>query len=257
MIEVREETGIPIVELAHGRANALDLELCHRMVEVLGDLERAAAPAVVLTGRGTIFCAGVDLVRLLDGGAAYAREFVPALVAAFRHLFTFPRPVVAALNGHAVAGGCILACAADRRLLADTGARVGVPELRVGVPFPPSAIEVMRTTLTPARFRSLIYGGATLEPLAAREWGLVDEVVPADELMSAARAAARDLASIPADVFRVTKQQMRMPALSQMDRADAEYGADVLRIWMQDSTFESVGAWVNRTLKRSVRDPRS
>jgi enoyl-CoA hydratase len=134
---------------------------------------------------------------------------------------------------------------------------VGVPELRVGVPFPPSAIEVMRTTLTPARFRSLIYGGATLEPLAAREWGLVDEVVPADELMSTALTVARDLASIPADVFRVTKQQMRMPAMLQMDAADLQHGHEISRLWTLDATFDTVRDYVERTLRRPGRSPRS
>jgi enoyl-CoA hydratase len=251
MIELREEQGIAVLELAHGRANALDLELCEQTIEMLGRLEQDDVPALVITGRGTIFCAGVDLVRLLDGGPNYAREFVPALVTAFRSLFTFPRPVIAAMNGHAVAGGCVLACAADRRLIADTGARVGVPELRVGVPFPASAIEIMRMTLTPPRFRSLIYGGATLEPAEAQDWGLVDEVVTPDQLLPTALANARDLASIPAAAFRITKLQMRMPTLQQIDTADREYAADILRLWTDQSTFDYVRAYVDRTLRRS------
>jgi enoyl-CoA hydratase len=254
MIELREARHIVILELAHGKANALDLELCRRMVDVLQEIAAGPAKALVLTGRGRIFCAGVDLLRLLEGGPDYAAVFVPALVAAVRALFEFPRPVVAALNGHAVAGGCVLACAADRRLIANTGARVGVPELRVGVPFPAAAIEVMRAALTPARFRTLILGGATLEPDAACEWGLVDEVVPADSLLDTALAAAEDLASIPAAAFAVSKKQMRMSALLRMDAADAQYGEEVMRLWTSAETLGAVERYVHATLGKGRPD---
>ena len=72
----------------------------------------------MLTGSGSIFSAGVDLRRLLAEGEDYLRRFVPLIGEGFQRLFAFPRPVVAALNGHAIAGGCIVACACDRRIAA-------------------------------------------------------------------------------------------------------------------------------------------
>ena len=249
MIGVREEEGVTILELAHGKANAMDLELCRHLIHVL-DTIRDSCRAVVITAGGRIFSAGVDLLRLLDGGEEYAHAFVPALIDAFRVLFEFPRPVIAAVNGHAVAGGCVLACAADYRVLAGEGAKIGIPELRVGVPFPAAAIEIMREVLTPSRFRSLVLGGATLDPAAAEEWGLVDRVVPATELMGAALTAARDLMSIPPDVFRVTKLQMRLPAIMRIAAADQKYGGDVLRIWGMEETRASVQSYVQKTLRR-------
>src|SRR5262249_58457001 len=95
-------------------------------------------------GTGRIFSAGVDLLRLSEGGASYVRKFLPALCAMFAAVFSHAAPVVAAINGHAIAGGCVLACAADRRLVAREGGRIGVAGLLVGGPFPPGPLEIMR-----------------------------------------------------------------------------------------------------------------
>jgi len=250
MIDVRKHDDVTVLELAHGKANALDLELCRRVADVLDDLERDGAPAIVITGRGRIFSAGVDLKRLLDGGADYAREFVPVLTDALRGIFEYPGPVVAAINGHAVAGGCVLASAADRRIMSDSGGRVGIPELRVGVPFPASAIEIMRSTLAPSRLRALVYGGITLDARSAVDWGLIDQIVPAESLLETAVAAAADLARIPAGAFSVSKAQIRLPALERMDIADTVAGEQVMELWTAPATFDAVRGYVERTLNR-------
>src|SRR5262245_57734470 len=115
MIERSQHEGVLTLRLAHGKANALDVELLDAL---LGELSGAAegARAVILTGTGSIFSAGVDLFRLTREGADYVRRFLPLLSRFLRTLFTFPRPVVAAVNGHAIAGGCIIVLASDARL---------------------------------------------------------------------------------------------------------------------------------------------
>jgi enoyl-CoA hydratase len=130
--------------MGHGKANALDIEFCDAMAARFIELRNSAAKAVVLTGQGKIFSAGVDLKRLSEGGADYIRRFLPALHRLYEAVFFHPKPVVAAVNGHAIAGGCVLACCADRRIMANVGGRIGVTELLVGVPFPALAFEIMR-----------------------------------------------------------------------------------------------------------------
>ena len=118
MIERSQQEGILTLRLAHGKASALDVELLNAL---LRELEGAAEDvrAVILTGTGSIFSAGVNLVRLTREGADYVERFLPLLSRLVRTLFTFPRPVVAAANGHAIAGGCILLLACDVRLMAE------------------------------------------------------------------------------------------------------------------------------------------
>src|SRR5712691_11662410 len=127
MLERYLANGILTLRLAHGKAGALDLELCE---ELRNELESVAttgdARAVILTGTGSIFSAGVDLPRLINSGGDYVNRFVEALDAMLRALFLFPKPAVAAVNGHAIAGGAIMAFASDYRLM--SGGRIGVPE---------------------------------------------------------------------------------------------------------------------------------
>jgi enoyl-CoA hydratase len=160
--------------MQHGKANAFDLEFCQAIVGRLEELSQSSLRAVVITGQGRIFSAGVDLPRVLDGGAAYLHSFLPALKKAFETLFCFPKPVVAAINGHAIAGGCVLACAADHRLMASDSGRIGITELLVGVPLPTVALEIMRRVVMPMHIGEVVYRGATFSPEEAKEKGLVD-----------------------------------------------------------------------------------
>ncbi|MGZ5434199.1 MAG: enoyl-CoA hydratase/isomerase family protein, partial [Thermoanaerobaculia bacterium] len=120
--------------------------------------------AVILTGTGSIFSAGVDLFRVVDGGSDYVARFFPALARFVLDLFAFPKPFVVAANGHAIAGGCIFTLCADYRLMAAGTARIGVPELLVGVPFPASVLEVIRYAVPPQHLQMLVYSGRTVVP---------------------------------------------------------------------------------------------
>ncbi len=154
MIELTEHDGVAVLRMADGKANTMSIEFCATLTARFA--EAAAARAVVVTGSGRIFSAGVDLLRLLDGGAPYIGKFLPALSTMFATVFSHPKPVVAAINGHAIAGGCVLACAADRRLMAREAGRIGVTELLVGVPFPPIAMEIMRHATAPQYFEEAL-----------------------------------------------------------------------------------------------------
>src|SRR5215471_5272302 len=111
MIDVERRGKAAILRMAHGKANALDTEFCKAIVATFEEMRDASTAAIIVTGQGQIFSAGVDLLRVLDGGSAYLEDFLPALINLFETVFLFPKPVVAAINGHAIAGGCVLACA--------------------------------------------------------------------------------------------------------------------------------------------------
>ena len=112
MINVKTDNGIATVTITHGKANAFDMELGEELAQCFEQISESAARAVVITGQGRIFSAGVDLIRLSSAGPDYVRKFLPALHRSFGAVFFCPKPVVAAINGHAIAGGCVLACAA-------------------------------------------------------------------------------------------------------------------------------------------------
>jgi enoyl-CoA hydratase len=246
MIDVKTEDGIATVTIRYGKANALDIALCEGLAKCFEDLRASDARAVVVTGRGRIFSAGVDLLQVTAGGVDYVRKFLPTLHRLYDAVFFHPRPVVAAINGHAIAGGCVLACCADRRIMARGGGRMGVTELLVGVPFPALAFEIMRFAVPLPEFT---FGGATYDVEAALAHGWVDEVAEADALPQRAVAAAQSLARLSPLAFAQTKKQLRQEVAERVERSGAMTDATVTDIWTE--ALDYVRAYVARTLNKS------
>ncbi len=233
MIEREDVDGVAVVRLAHGKVNALDLELLQAITATFRELDRADHSAIVLTGSGRAFSAGVDLWRIVDGGADYVRRFLPALSAAFLAVFTSGKPVVAAVNGHAIAGGAIFACACDRRLMDDSGGQFGVTELRVGVPFPPVALEILGHAIGERAARDAVLSASLVSPRDAYRRGYVDELVSAEDVTASAIAAACRLAAIPADTYRFAKTQLRRPVEERLVRLRPEFDPQVEALWVR------------------------
>lgn len=250
MIEIERHGEVAVVRMAHGKANVMDLEFCAAITAGMVGVGHSDARAVVLTGQGAIFSAGVDLNRMLDGGVDYVARFLPALDAAFEAVFALDRPVVAAINGHAIAGGCILACAADRRLMVAGRGRIGVPELRVGVPFPPVALEIVRAAAVPPHGDRMLLGGTLYSPAQAQAIGLVEELCDADALLARAVEVALDLASIPGTNYALTKRMVQAPVWERIARQTAAFGAQATAAWQDPQTLDAVRAYVDKTLKR-------
>jgi enoyl-CoA hydratase/carnithine racemase len=248
VIDVIRRGRIAIARIAHGKANAFDLELSTALSDTIADFNTSSDAALVITGAGAMFSAGVDLVRIVDRGEPYIRDFLPALGAALEAVFACPKPIVAAVNGHAIAGGCILACAADYRVMARGAGRIGIPELRVGVPFPVVPLEIMRFA-APQRIQSLVYGGAVFAPDDAVTHGIVDAVADPEALIDAAVAAAEGLATLPAAVFELTKRELRGPAMERI-RNGAPVDREVVTAWSQPATIATIRDYIARTFKK-------
>jgi len=250
MLNVSRRGDVAVLQMADGKANAMSRDFCVSFLRQVEDFRASNTTALVITGQGRIFSAGVDLLRLSEGGAAYVRDFLPTLNAMFMAVFACEKPIVAAINGHAIAGGCVLACATDKRLMARDGGRIGAAELLVGVPFPMMAIEILRHAVVPHRLEAAIFAGATYVPEEAAALGFVDEVVSEDVLVERAVAAAQELAAVSPAAFALSKQQMRAPALERIERGGA-VDAEVTRVWCADATLAGVRDYVARTLKKS------
>lgn len=235
MIEITEHDVIAVLRLNNGPVNALDLELLSALPEALAGV--ANAPAVVLTGAGRCFCAGVDLKRIIDGGPAYVADFLPALSTAVLALFDYPRPVVAAINGHALAGGCVLAAACDVRLM--SGGTIGLTELAAGVPFPTAPLEIMRYATSTA-VDNLVLTARTMDPAAARVLGLVHEIVEPNALLATAVRHARRLAAAPTEAFALSKEQLRRPTKQRIATGQLNDEPRVLELWSSPATRQTL-----------------
>lgn len=246
-VQVEMTGSVAVVRLARGRANALDTALCRDIARQFAEVERGGARAAVLTGHGSIFCAGVDLLCVRDGGPGYLDEFLPALSAAFLAVFRCSLPVVAAVNGHAIAGGCILVSACDWRIMNADHGRIGVTELLVGVPFPVAALEILRFAAGSRRLAELTYFGRTYPAADAAALGLIDEAVSETAVLSRAVEIASQFAALPAAALRQTRGQIRGPVLERISRQqDAD--DSVRDIWRSPAAQAAIRAYIERVL---------
>ena len=199
----------------------------------------AAVRALVVTGQGSIFSAGLNVGEVLDNDTERTGVLLDALGTALARLFRFPKPTVAAINGPAIAGGCILACACDKRLLVE-GAKIGATELKVGVSFPVFAVELLRHACG-ADAEQLMFDAALLDGDEACRRGLAHRVLPAEELIDEAVALADKLAGLDPAAYALAKATSRRHALSVADdEASRSIDRQVLAQWQADTTRASL-----------------
>jgi enoyl-CoA hydratase len=252
MINAAVEDGIAFVSMVHGKANALDTEFCEAMAALFKALRTSDAKAVVLSAPGNIFSAGVDLKRVSAGGADYVREFLPSLHKMYDAVFFHPKPVIAAINGHAIAGGAVLAACADRRIMAAPGGRIGITELLVGVPLPALAFEIVRFAVPERNLPEFALTGATFDTDAALARGWVDEVVEPEALLARARAAAAFYVGLAPRAFAQTKMQLRLPVSERYALNGEATDKAVTDIWTAPETLAYVKAYVEKTLGKQA-----
>jgi enoyl-CoA hydratase len=249
VIEVQSRGAVRVLTFSSGRVNALDVELLAELTTALRGQQQPPAGALVVTGGGRAFSAGVDLARVIDGGAGYTDRLIPALSEAFEALFCYPAPTVAAINGAAIAGGCVLACACDRRLIS-ADAQIGASEVRVGVPFPVAALEIMRNACG-HRAEETLLGGRLYRGAESVALGLTHQVVDED-LLEAAIGEASDLSDVPAEAYRQTKAQLRALALARI-RDAGDVDREVARLWAADETRQRLAGQLERLKRRDGR----
>lgn len=241
-VEWREE--IAEIRLACGKANALNLRSLAAISGALDEARRREARGVILTGYDRFFSTGLDLVGLYDLDwarmDACLREFDRVML----EVFEFPRPVVAAVNGHAVAGGCILSLACDARLVPNHGAQIGLNEIRLGLPFPASALEIARHSLPTEFTDSILYGGQLYTPVEAMSRGLVDGLASGD-VLEEARVLCRGLAQQPVRAFQTIKASLKGPAVRRAQE------------WLDDLRHAFVEAWFSPDARRLIGETRA
>jgi enoyl-CoA hydratase len=236
-MDVELADGVTIVRIDHPPVNAFNLGLVDDAVATV----RSIKGPIVLTGAGSCFSEGVDLRAIIDGGPDYTDRFLTAIAAAFLAVFDHPAPVVAAINGHPIAGGCVLAMAADVRLM--SGGLIGLSEVAVGVPFPVAALEICRYAMGPSVTRAVLQAdNSDVQSASKRGW--IDEVVAPGDLVTRAAGLARALGQHPPTAYAAMKEQLHRHARAAID-AGAALDANVRASWCSAETRARMSAFLN------------
>jgi enoyl-CoA hydratase len=244
-ISTERRDGVILVEVSRPPANAMDPVLLGEAEAVLEELTEERPPAVVLAGSSGFFSAGVDLKVVPTLSRDAEADMVRRLNRVFAGWYGFPRPVVCAVTGHAIAGGLIMALCADHRVAADTG-RLGLTEIRVGLPYPVAAIEIARAELPPTTFRSWVLRGHLVDPPEALAAGAVDEVVPAQEVVARALEVAGELAALPDPGFSRVKEQVRGGVLARLRDVIVADADPLVAGWAGSDTSGAAAAVLRR-----------
>ena len=198
---------VAVITMDDGKANALS----HAVIEALhACLDRAEheAAAVLLTGREKRLSGGFDL-KVMTSGAENMRTLVTAGAELLMRLYLFPRPVVVACNGHALAMGALLLLVADARIGAAGDFKIGLNEVSIQMPLPMFGMELARARLSKRHFTAAVTQAHIYDPQSAVDAGYLDATAPPEVLYDTAFAAARQLAALPNPAFRSTKERER------------------------------------------------
>jgi len=250
MIELEDRGNVTILRMAAGKGNALNMQFGSALADAVEELERGPAKAVVVTGKGSVFGAGVDLPAMIEGGPEYVQRCLPPRHRLFERLVLFPKPIVAAVNGHALAGGAIIMLACDQRLLAHGTARVGLTEVRVGVEFPAWPLEIVRFSTPPQHFPTLVCTGRTFLPEETLARGLVDELVEPGRLIDRSCEVAEEMAAIPAAAFTANKRSVRRPLIEAARRPAALEETTLIEKWSSPDVLRNMGEFAARNIGR-------
>jgi enoyl-CoA hydratase len=208
---------VAIVRFDRPPANALDLEAVTEIGETVQELSRSGeVSGVVLTGAGGFFSAGLDLKLLSAYSADQRRELISRVNEMVATTYEAPVPLIAAINGHATAGGLVFALLCEHRLVARGSIKIGLSEVRVGIPFPAASLEVIKAEISPSILRRLVLRGAYIDPVEALAAGVVDEVVGGEKLLERAVELGEELGSMPRDGYIRIKSQIRGPVIARL-----------------------------------------
>lgn len=233
--------GVRVLTLNRPPANAINGEL-------LADLYRAceaaknddAVRAVVVTGAGKFFSAGLDLkeVTATGGAEVFGAEFGKR--DGIFALWTLPKPTVAMVNGHAIAGGGILCLACDVRIAPRSNIKIGLNEVAIGLAFPTGAYEIAALALSNKQARGVLLEAGLYDPDPAREVGMVDEVVEPSELERVCIDRARLLGSYVRAAYAQTKQCLQRDAVQRVLNETEEQRRAISAVWSSAETMQAV-----------------
>jgi enoyl-CoA hydratase len=224
--------GVRVLTLNRPPANAIDETLLTDLAAAL-DAARAddAVRALVLTGAGAFFSGGFDFAAPRRDDAV-AHDLYALYRDAHRKLLTLPKPTVAMVNGHAIAGGLVLVLACDYRLGIEGDYRVGLNEVAVGASFPRAAFEIVRLRLPHARVSELILGAALYPSSQALRLGVVDELFPAEKFEDTVLRRAARLGAFPREAFAHAKAALAAEAVARIEAETPEEALATMAVWI-------------------------
>lgn len=240
-IKVETHEGIATVVLQRGKVNALNGEVVDELRQCFMALESdQETKSIVLTGSGKFFSFGFDIPEFLSFTKEEFTNYLINFTDLYTYLFLYPKPVVAALNGHTIAGGCMLALACDSRLMVDEKAKISLNEIDFGSSVFAGSTEMLRFWIGSKNATRVLYSGAMYSAEEAMRLGLVQTVFAEKDLMAQARKTAAELGLKHLPAFTSIKRLLRKPVTDDMIKRERLSIQEFVDIWYSDPTWANL-----------------
>lgn len=243
-MRIEREDELALLTMHAGKGNAMGPGFIEELARLIGQVEESDARALVITGGGKMFSAGLMLPELVKLDRDGMRRFMVDFDTTMFRIFKLPIPTVAAVNGHAIAGGCVLCTMCDRALLTDARAKLGLIESTLGIGLPAAIAAVLPLRLPKASVFPVAFEGGLFDGPRALELGLVHEIVAADELLSVAKAKAKALAGLGAEGFAHIKGGFQAATVARIEATRDASIEGWLDTWESDTARARIGAAV-------------
>ncbi len=236
-IKVTVEERVSHIYLDRGKSNAINQQMLEELGQAIAEAQRdPAIEGLILHGKEGFFSAGLDLIALYEYNEEEARRFWYTFVDFVRMFVTFDKPSVAAISGHSPAGGCVLAICCDSRVMAEGDYIIGLNEVPVGIVVPSNIFHLYSFWLGQANAYRYLLEGKLLKPQEALHAGLVDEVVDARSIRTAAERRLRRYTQYERNTWRQSKRNMRQTLVSHFEAHQAESIDALLKQWWSPAT---------------------
>lgn len=236
--EVQHHGDVAVLFLTRGTTNALNLALINDLLDSLKSVEEEenAGSLVLASDNDKFFSIGFDIPELLSLDREGLKEFYTTFNRLSMELYTLPKPTVAAITGHAIAGGCILTLCCDHRIIAQGRKFTGLNEIKLGLPVPFPADCILRQIVGDRNARNIMEEGEFYLPERSAELGMVDEVVPQEEVMSRAKDKAGVLGAMSREAFGIIKHNRVEDVKSKIMRKLKEREQLFFDCWFSEET---------------------
>ncbi|MBW1608251.1 MAG: enoyl-CoA hydratase/isomerase family protein [Deltaproteobacteria bacterium] len=240
MISVDYRGSVMLAKFNRGVTNALNPEFVQELGEVLQRVESDVTVRGLVLGSSNekFFSIGLDIPDLYPLDREDFRDFLRVFNRVCMDLYTLPKPTVAAITGHALAGGCILALCCDWRFIAEGRKLMGLNEVKLGVPVPYLADRVLHALAGVRHARKMMEGGDFYAPAEALEMGMVDEVLPVEEVVNRALAHAEKLGSLPKTGYGMIKRNRVETTVTEVLARETEMERYFIESWYSEAVRE-------------------
>jgi enoyl-CoA hydratase/carnithine racemase len=240
-VRVEYDEPLAVVRLERGKVHAINDQMVGELQLTFNELEvNGSIKAVILAGTEKFFSFGFDIPGFMDHSPEAFTHFVTRFTGLYTYLFLYSKPIVAAINGHAVAGGCILTTAADYRLMVTGKARIGLNEISFGSSIFAGSVEMMKYCAGTRNAELILTSGNLYSAEEAHGMGLVDKITSDEKLMDDARQIALEYAGKDRPAFAGLKNLLRRPVADAMIAREAESIREFIKIWYSPATREKL-----------------